>query len=138
MKPGLEKGMLRTQRFELDANRTIGFMGDALRVYATPSMVRDVEHTCREFLGEYLSDGENSVGARVEIDHLGPTLIGMWVDVVASVSSVEGRRVQFDVEVRDALDVVGRGKHVRFIVDLDKQRQRLESKAAKVQALQKA
>jgi fluoroacetyl-CoA thioesterase len=138
MKPGLEKGMLRTQRFELDANRTIGFMGDALRVYATPSMVRDVEHTCREFLGEYLSDGENSVGARVEIDHLGPTLIGMWVDVVASVSSVEGRRVQFDVEVRDALDVVGRGKHVRFVVDLDKQRQRLESKAAKVQALQKA
>jgi fluoroacetyl-CoA thioesterase len=138
MKSGLEKGMARTQRFEVDAGRTIGFMSDALRVYATPSMARDAEHTCREFLGEYLSDGENSVGARIELDHLGPTLIGMWVDVVASVSSIEGRRVQFDVEVRDALDVVGRGKHVRFVIDLDKQRQRLESKAAKVRALQKA
>jgi predicted thioesterase len=100
-------------------------------------MVRDIEHACREFLGEHLSESENSVGARIELDHLGPTLIGMWVDVVASVTSVEGRRVEFQVEVRDALDVVGRGKHVRFVVDLDKQRQRLESKAAKVKALQR-
>lgn len=138
MKSGLGEGIVRTQRFEVDADRTIGFMSDALRVYATPSMVRDVEHTCREFLGEYLSDEENSVGARIELDHLGPTLIGMWVDVVASVSSINGRRVEFDVEVRDALDVVGRAKHVRFVIDLDKQRQRLESKAARVQTLQKA
>jgi predicted thioesterase len=137
MKSGLEKEMTRTQRFEVDADRTIGFMSDALRVYATPSMVRDVEHTCRKFLGEYLSDEENSVGARIELDHLGPTLIGMWVDVVASVSSINGRRVEFDVEVRDALDVVGRAKHVRLVIDLDKQRQRLESKAARVQTLQK-
>jgi fluoroacetyl-CoA thioesterase len=138
MKSGLEKGMTRTQRFEVDASRTISFMTDALRVYATPSMVRDVEHICREFLSEYLSDEENSVGARIELDHLGPTLIGMWVDVIASVSSVNGRRVEFNVEVRDALDIVGRAKHVRFVIDLDKQRHRLESKAARVQALQKA
>lgn len=137
MKSGLEKGMARTQHFEVDASRTIGFMGETLRVYSTPSMARDVEHTCREFLGEHLSDGENSVGARIELDHLGPTLVGMWVDIVASVSSIEGRRVQFDFEVRDALDLVGRGKHVRFVVDLDKQRQRLESKAARAQTLQK-
>jgi len=137
MKSGLEKGMARTQRFEVDASRTIGFMGDALRVYATPSMARDVEHACREFIGEYLSDRENSVGARIELDHLGPTLVGMWIDVVVSVSSIDGRRVQFDFEVRDALDVVGRGKHVRFVVDLDKQRQRLQSKAARAQTLQK-
>jgi predicted thioesterase len=137
MKTELAPGMSRTRRFEVDDGRTIGFMGDALRVYATPSMVRDIEVACRDFLGEYLSEGENSVGARIEVDHLGPTLIGMWVDVVASVASVEGRRVVFEVEVRDALDVVGRGKHVRFVVDLDKQRRRLESKAAKVKALQK-
>lgn len=137
MKSGLEKEMTRTQHFEVDADRTIGFMSDALRVYATPSMMRDVEHACRKFVGEYLSDEENSVGARIELDHLGPTLIGMWVDVVASVSSINGRRVEFDVEVRDALDVVGRAKHVRLVIDLDKQRQRLESKAARVQTLQK-
>lgn len=138
MKPGLETGAARTRRFEVDAGRTIGFMGEALRVYATPSMVLDIERTCRDFLGEYLTEAENSVGARIELDHLGPTLIGMWVDVTATVSGIEGRRVNFDVEVRDALDVVGRGRHVRFVVDLDKQRQRLEAKAEKVKALAKA
>jgi fluoroacetyl-CoA thioesterase len=137
MKSGLEKDVSRTQRFVVDAERTIGFMGDTLRVYATPSMVRDIERTCREFLGEFLDEGENSVGARIEVDHLGPTLIGMWVDVTATVAAIDGRRVNYDVEVRDALDVVGKARHVRFVVDLDKQRQRLEAKAEKVKALQR-
>lgn len=135
MKPGLAAGMSRTQRIVVDTDRTIGFMGEALRVYATPSMVRDVEITCKDFLGEYLTPEENSVGARVEIDHLGPTLRGMWVDVTVTVTGIEGRRVNFDAEVRDALDVVGRAKHVRFVVDLAKQKERLEAKAAKLAQL---
>ncbi len=136
MKPGLETGAQRTQRFDIDTDRTIGFMGDALRVYATPFMLRDIEHTCRDFLGEYQEDGENSVGARVELDHLGPTLIGMWVDVTATITEIEGRRVAFDVEVHDALDKVGRARHVRYVVDLARQKERLEAKAAKVKELE--
>ena len=132
MKPGLAAGVTKIKRFEVDKDRTIGFMGEALRVYATPWMVRDVENTCKELLEEYLTEAENSVGARVEIDHLGPTLINMWVDVKATLTGVEGRRVSFEVEVRDALDLVGRAKHVRFVVDLSKQRERLEAKRAKL------
>lgn len=112
-------------------------MGEALRVYATPSMVRDVEATCKDLLAEYLGPEQSSVGVRVEIDHLGPTLKDMWVDVTATVTQVEGRRVGFEVEVRDALDVVGRARHTRFVVDLAKQKERLEAKAAKLAALGK-
>ncbi len=137
MKSGLLVGLTRTRRFDVKEDRTIGFMGEGLRVYATPFMVQDIEGTCRDLLGEYLTEAENSVGARVEIDHLGPTLKGMWVDVTVSVTAVEGRRVSFDAEVRDALDVVGRAKHVRFVVDLAKQRERLEAKAARVAELNK-
>jgi predicted thioesterase len=135
MKPGFTVGMKKTARITVDTDRTIGFMGDALRVYATPMMVRDVEITCKDFLGEFLSAEENSVGARVEIDHLGPTLRDMWVDITATVTAIEGRRVNFDVEVRDALDTVGKVKHTRFIVELAKQKERLEAKAAKLAAL---
>ncbi len=137
MKPGLTAGMTQTKRYTVDTDRTIGFMGDALRVYATPMMVRDIEMTCKDFLGEYLTPEENSVGARVEIDHLGPTLLNMWVDVTATVTGVDGRRVNFDVEIKDALDTVGRAKHVRFVVDLSKQKERLEAKAAKLAQLPK-
>ncbi len=132
MKSGLAIGLSSTVRYEVDKDRTIGFMGDALRVYATPWMVRDVEATCKNLLGEYLTDEENSVGARVEIDHLGPTLIGMSVDVTAKIVGVDGRRVSFEVEVKDELDTVGRAKHTRFVVDLAKQRERLEAKRAKL------
>lgn len=137
MNPEFKAGMTKTVRVEIDTDRTIGFMGEALRVYATPSMVRDVEIACKDYLGEYLTPEENSVGARVEIDHLGPTLRGMWVDVKVTVVGVEGRRVNFEAEVRDALDLVGKAKHTRFVVDLAKQKERLEAKAAKLAALSK-
>ncbi len=134
MATGLTAGLSTTQRYTVDKQRTIDFMGEALRVYATPWMLRDIEQTCRELLLPQLKEGEDSVGARVELDHLGPTLLGGWVDVTAKLLEVEGPRVTLEVEVRDALDVVGRAKHVRFVIDKAKQKQRLEARAAKAKA----
>lgn len=132
MKPGLTVGMSRTRRYEVDKDRTIGFMGEALRVYATPSMTRDMEVTCRDFLMEFLEDGENSVGARIELDHMGPSLLGAQVEVTATVAEIDRRKVEFTFEVRDELDQVGKGRHIRFVVTLDKQRERLEAKRARM------
>ena len=137
MKPGFEAGLTHTQRVVVDRDRTIGFMGEAMRVYATPSMVLDVERTCKDFLAEYLEPEQNSVGMRVEIDHLGPTLLNSWVDVNVTVAEVDRRKVTFEVEVKDPLDVVGKAKHIRFIVDLAKQKERLEAKRAKLAELGK-
>ena len=132
MRPGLTAGMSRTRRYEVDKDRTIGFMGEALRVYATPSMTRDMEVTCRDFLMEFLEDGENSVGARIELDHMGPSLLGAQVEVTATVAEIDRRKVEFTFEVRDELDQVGKGRYIRFVVTLDKQRERLEAKRARM------
>ncbi len=129
MKEGLEVGATHTARYEIDKDRTIGFMGEELRVYATPIMVRDMENTCRLFLEDvYLDKDENSVGARVEIDHMGPTLVGMYVNIKITVTELRGPKVAFEFEVHDQIEQVGRGKHLRFVVPLDKQRERLEGK----------
>ena len=56
-----------TQRVVVDRDRTIGFMGEAMRVYSTPSMVLDVERTCKDFLAQYLAPEQNSVGMRTGI-----------------------------------------------------------------------
>jgi len=138
MKSTLAKGLSTTKRFTVDRDRTISFMGEEMRVYATPSMVRDVEHTCLDFLKQHLDEGENSVGARVEIDHLGPTLLDMPVDVTATIADIDGRRVTFEVEVKDAIETVGKARHVRFVVDLARQKSRLEQKRDKVKGLAKA
>ncbi len=132
MKDTIKPGVTSTQRFEIDRERTIDFMGDELRVYSTPNMVRDMEHTCRDLIMEHADDGEDSVGAHIAVDHMGATLLGMHVDVTAKVVEIEGPRITFELEVHDPLEQVGRGKHVRFVIDKEKQGERLRKKAAKV------
>lgn len=135
MKDSMQAGLETVQRITVDRDRTIGFMGDELRVYATPSMVLDIERTCKDLLQQHLDEGENSVGARVEIDHLGATLDGMWVEVHATIVEIDRRRVLFDVEVHDQLgDKVGACRHTRFVVDLAKQKERLDAKRERLRA----
>jgi fluoroacetyl-CoA thioesterase len=134
MKPSLRPGVTRTNRIPVDRARTIGFMGEEARTYATPSMVLDIEHTCRELIIEHADEGEDSVGMEVTVKHLAPTLLGMTVEVSVRVSEVEGRKVTFEASVKDELDEVGAGKHVRFGVDKAKTFERLKAKAARLAA----
>ena len=131
MKPTLQPGLAAETTISIDRERTIDFMGEAARVYATPMLVRDIEMTCRELLLEHLDAGEDSVGTRVEIDHIGATLLGMTVTLAVRVAEVNGRAVVFEVEGRDAIEPIVRGKHSRFVVDVAKTAQRLAAKAAK-------
>jgi len=138
MKPTLQPGLEAQARFDVDRERTIDFMGEAARVYATPMLVRDIEMTCRNLLLEHLDAGEDSVGTRVEIDHIGATLLGMPVELTVRVAELNGRAVVFEVEGRDAVEPIVRGRHSRFIVDVAKTAQRLAAKAGKAAAIKPA
>lgn len=138
MKASLQAGMVFERSLVVDRDRTIEFMGEELRVYATPFMVRDVELTCRELLSSHHDAGEDSVGARVEIDHLGPTLVGQTVTITARVAELALPRVSFEVEVKDEIDVVGRARHVRFVIEKERQRGRLQKKAERVKSARDA
>ena len=135
MKGSLVAGLSTVRELTVDRERTIGFMGEAARVYATPMMVRDIEMTCRELLLEHLDAGEDSVGTRVEIDHLAATLLGMKVRIDAKITEVKGRAVTFEVSAHDGIDAIARCKHGRFVVDLKKSEERLAAKAQKVKAM---
>lgn len=131
MKPSLVPGVRRTERVEIDRPRTIGFLGDEMRVYSSPSMVGDVEYASLRLIQEHLDEGESSVGIRIALDHLAPTPLGEWVEIHLEVKSVEGRKVRLEAEVRDALEVVGRAEHVRFVIDVAKHASRLMARKAK-------
>ena len=132
MKDTLAVGLTKTRHVVIDKQRTIDFMGDELRVYATPWMARDIEVTCRDLIFKNLDDGEDTVGTRIELDHLGATLLNSWVDVTVTVVNIDGRHVTLEAEVQDPLDVVGKARHARFVIDVERQRARLEAKAAKL------
>jgi fluoroacetyl-CoA thioesterase len=131
MNNSLKPGISKMRRIVVDRDRTVGFMGEQGRVYATPELCRDIEHTCREALLEHVSPQEDSVGIEIMVRHSAPTLPGMEVSITATVTNVEGRKVSFDVVATDELEQIGAGKHVRFIVDREKTFERLRAKAAK-------
>ena len=131
MKPTLAPGITTTREFAIDRERTIDFMGEDARVYATPMLVRDIEVTCRELLLAHLDPGEDSVGTRVEIDHLAATLLGMKVAITATLAELKGRAAIFDVSASDGLDTICRGRHARFIANVEQVKQRLLQKRAK-------
>jgi fluoroacetyl-CoA thioesterase len=131
MKNTLQTGIAARREFPIDAARTIDFMGEDARVYATPMLVRDIEVTCRELLLEHLEPGEDSVGTRVEIDHLAATLLGMKVTISATLAELKGRAAMFDVTATDGIDMICRGRHARFIANVEQVKQRLQQKRAK-------
>ena len=135
MKASLIAGISSTQRIVIDRERTIGFMGEEGRVYATPELLRDIEMTCRDLLLDHLDEGEDSVGTRVELDHLAPTLVGMWVDITVTVAEVNSNAVTLDILARDPLDKIAKGKHGRYVVGVARTQERLKAKAAKAAAL---
>jgi fluoroacetyl-CoA thioesterase len=131
MKASLAQGVTATSKLTVDRERTIDFMGEKARVYATPMLVRDIEIACRELLLKHLDPGEDSVGTRIELDHLAATLMGMPVELKVTVAEVKGRAVTLEFDGRDSLDAICRGKHQRFVVDVKTTEARLAAKAAK-------
>lgn len=131
MKNTLVAGLSTQKSLLVDEARCIGFMGKEGMVYATPRMVSDVEYACRDYLLQHLDPGEDSVGAHVSIDHLAATPLGLQVTIEARVVEVDRRKITFEFSVRDPIEPCGRGKHVRFVVETAKTRERLAAKRAK-------
>jgi fluoroacetyl-CoA thioesterase len=135
MKDTLRPGVSRTSRVTIDRDRTIGFMGEEARVYATPRLISDIEMTCRTLMIEHCDEGEDSVGVEVALKHLAATLMGSTVEIIVTVTAVDRRKVVFDVSAKDEIDQISAGTHTRFVVNLDKRVEALRAKTAKLAAL---
>jgi fluoroacetyl-CoA thioesterase len=132
MKSSLQPGISLVRRVTVEKEKTISFMGEEGRVYGTPFLVLDIEHTCRNLILEHADPGEDSVGTEVAVKHLAPTLPGSTVEITATVTAVEGRKVTFSVAAKDEIDAISSGSHARFVVDKAKTFERLKAKAAKL------
>jgi fluoroacetyl-CoA thioesterase len=130
----LTVGSTKHRCLVVDKPRTIDFLGESLRVYATPELVRDIELVCLDFLGTHAGAGESSVGTAVNIKHTGATLLGMQVEISATVTHIDRRSVTFDVSAHDGVEEICSGTHSRFIVDVERLRAAVEAKALKTRA----
>ncbi|MFE3572468.1 thioesterase family protein, partial [Bacillus subtilis] len=118
MNTSLQPGMRYTSKLEVTRDRTVDFMGEKARVYSTPMLVNDVELACRELLLQHLDSGQDSVGTRIELDHLAATLVGMTVNLEVELTEISGRAATFTVEGHDSGELICRAVHKRYRDDI--------------------
>ena len=125
---------IKEREITTNANQTTSFLWQGENVLSTPSMISEMEETCRLLLKElFLKDPDwDSVGTIVNIQHLAATPVGCNIKLKAVVDSVNDRRVMFHVEAFDDIEKIGDGKHERFIINIPKFRSKFEDKRKKL------
>ncbi len=125
----LKPGIALEQKRVVRRDDCITFLGADVRPsLATPCMIGWMEICCREAILPHLEEGSDSVGVRVSIEHLAASPMGREVTYRAKLVAVDGRRATFEVEALDGLEVVGRGTHERFVIDVERFAARLRKK----------
>ncbi|MEW6603136.1 MAG: thioesterase family protein [Thermoproteota archaeon] len=129
-------GAMKERTIIVDSNQTTSFLWEGENVLSTPSMIMEMEETCRLLLKEqFVLDPEwDSVGTIVDIRHLAATPVGAEVYLKAKVVSIDGRRVMFEVEARDKLEKIGDGRHERFIINVPRFRAKFNEKQKQLEA----
>jgi fluoroacetyl-CoA thioesterase len=112
--PGLRAGFDHTVT---DADTAAALGSGLVPVLSTPTVLALMERATVEALAGALQQGATTVGARVELEHLLPTVVGATVHVAAILERVEGRRLHFGTEVREGDRVAASGQITRVVVD---------------------
>jgi fluoroacetyl-CoA thioesterase len=128
MKPTLKLGIEHTYKFLIPASKTVPALYPESEeflampeVFATGFMVGLIEWTCIKAINPHLDwPEEQSVGTHIDVSHIAATPPGLEVTAKVKLVEVDGRRLLFEVEAHDGIDLISRGKHVRFIIRKEK------------------
>jgi fluoroacetyl-CoA thioesterase len=125
----LEPGLTRDDEFTVEG-RLITDVGGTLRapVLSTPGMISMMERNASILAREHLPEDKGTVGFEVCIKHVGGAPEGARCTVHTRLTEViDGRKLRFDVEVREGDRVLGVGTHERRVIDLDAHARRVAS-----------
>ena len=103
-----------------DADTAIAMRSGDVPVLATPRLIALCEEAAVAAVADHVPGGQTTVGMRVQIDHLAPTIVGSAVAAEATLDKIEGRRLTFTVTVNDTCGLVAAGKVTRVVVETDR------------------
>jgi len=139
MKETLKPGIEYTHKFTIPATKTVSALYPEAEefplmpeVFATGYMIGLVEWTCIKAINPHLDwPTEQTVGTHIEISHQAATPPGFEVTTKVKLIEVEGRKLIFEVEAHDGVDLISKGKHERFIIIKEKFDSRMKEKIDK-------
>lgn len=97
-------------------------------VLATPVMIMIMENAALNAIKPYLDTGESALGTQVDVRHLAATPAGRRVTGDATVTKVDGRRIEFSIRATDGSEEVGAGTHERMVIQLARLSERMKAK----------
>ncbi|MBQ6079616.1 MAG: thioesterase family protein [Muribaculaceae bacterium] len=119
-------GLRHTSRLLVTEGDTAIARGSGnLPVLATPAMMALMENAAMLAVANYLPEGCTTVGGQICATHLKPTPVGETVTATATVTRVDGKKIEFRVEAYCYDTLLGEGTHLRYIVDKEKFMSRL-------------
>ena len=117
----LQEGLTHTSELTVNEAVTAIAMGSGdMPVLATPSMMALMENAAMLAVAEHLPEGSTTVGGHITSSHLKPSKLGDTVTATATVTKVEGKKIEFKIEAHCGETLLGEGTHLRFIVDREK------------------
>ncbi len=139
MKDSLQPGMTFEFEYKVPENKTVPHLypefdeGKIMPdVFATGFLVGLFEFACIKFLKPHLDwPGEQTVGIDIRIDHKAATPPGFTITVKGKLEKVEGRKLTFQLEAHDGVDLISEGTHARFVINAEKFNAAINKKAGK-------
>lgn len=126
------KGQTNSITIEVKKQHLANVVGSGeLEVLATPAMIAFMEKAASQLVSDQLEEGQTSVGTLMNVEHTSASPLGMKVTVTATVTGVDGRKIDFEVIARDEKGEIGKGVHTRFIVDSQRFMSKVSAKLEK-------
>ena len=116
LEPGMERSMdfVVEGRLLTDVGGTIG-----ASVLSTPGLIGMIEGNAAALAFENLDDGKATVGFEVCVKHVAAAAEGQTCTAHAKLREVaDGRKLRFDVEVKEGDRTVGVGTHERRVIEV--------------------
>lgn len=136
MKDSLKAGLTYEHRFLLPANKIVSALYPEApefiampEVFATGYMVGFLEWACIKCINPHIDwPIEQTVGTHINVSHQAATPPGLEVIASVELIEVDGKRLVFNVEAHDGIDIISRGQHERFIINKERFDAKLKTK----------
>ncbi len=128
MKNTLKQGIEYTHKFTITNLKTVPALYPESEeflvmpeVFATGYMIGLIEWTCIKAINPHLDwPKEQTVGTHIDVNHIAATPPGFEVTIKVKLIEVDGRKLVFEVEAHDGVDLISLGRHERFIIYKEK------------------
>jgi predicted thioesterase len=127
-------GAVKERQVRVSSTQTTSFLWEGENVFSTPSMIAEMEETCRLLLKEqFIPEADSdSVGTLVNVRHLAATPVGAVVLLTAKIIESKNRKVTFEVEASDKIEKIGEGIHERVVINIPKFKAKFNEKLTKL------